>query len=94
MTPAVLQSWFDLFITVAAAVGLVLTVIRWADRKLEKRIVKEIQESTKQIATDSNGGQSLNDLHKKVDSLAEDMLVLKRAVIRLEDDVEGLMEDE
>lgn len=94
MNPDDLQSWFDLFLAVSAALAVLLAVFRWADRKLEQRIVSELKAATYQIRTDGNGGQSLKDLHLKVDALAVDLTVLKRTVVRLEDDVEGLLEDE
>lgn len=89
--------FIQIFLGVSAAIVVVGGFVRWADNKLEARIVKEIQDSTKQIQPDTNGGQSLRDLHRKIDSLIRDVGLLKSAVLRLEgevrtleDDVEGL----
>lgn len=93
MTAESINQWFDLFLAVAAAVVVVGGLFRWLNRKLEARIIQEIHESTRQVRTNANGGQSLNDLHAKVDGLCSDVALLKNAVVRLEDDVEGLLEE-
>ena len=92
MTVLELQMWIGLFLSIAAAVTVVYGLLRWFDRKLESRIVKEIQDATYQINPTANGGLSLRDLHKKVDLIADEIFILRRAVIQLEDDVEHLGE--
>jgi hypothetical protein len=67
--------------------------LRWFDRKLESRIVKEIRDATYQIQPSTNGGSSLSDLHKKIDRICEDLNILKIAVVQLENDVSHLEED-
>lgn len=84
------NAWFDLVLAVLAVLAVVLGVLRWANRAFEKRIVEEIRAATYQIQPNSNGGKSLSDLHVKVDQLADDVLLLKRAVIQIEDDIEDL----
>lgn len=91
MTAQEIGQWFDLFLAVASAVVVVGGLFRWLNRKLEIRIIQEIHEATKQVRTNANGGQSLNDLHKKVDALCDDVALLKSAVVQLEDEVEGLL---
>lgn len=83
----------QIFLGMSAAIGVVAGFMRWADRKLEARIVKEIKESTYQIQPTSNGGASLKDLHNKVDAIRVDVGVLKTAVLRLETEVRTLEED-
>jgi hypothetical protein len=83
----------QLFLAVAAAIVVVVGFLRWADNKLESRIVKEIRESTHQIQPGTNGGASLTDLHKKVDGLVKDVGLLKTSVLRLEGEVRLLEED-
>lgn len=53
-------------------------------------IKSKIREYTYQIQPTANGGRSLADLHKKLDGLCEDIRVLKKAVVQLEDDIEEL----
>lgn len=84
------NAWFDLVLAVLAVLAVVLGVLRWANRAFEKRIVEEIRAATYQIQPNSNGGKSLSDLHMKVDQLADDVLILKRAVIQIEDDIEDM----
>lgn len=84
------NAWFDLVLAVVAVLAVVLGVLRWANRAFEKRIVEEIRAATYQIQPNSNGGKSLSDLHMKVDQLADDVLILKRAVIQIEDDIEDM----
>ena len=84
------NAWLDLVLATAAVVAVVLGVLRWVNRAFEKRIVEEIRAATYQIQPNSNGGKSLVDLHKKVDHLADEVLILKRAVIQIEDDIEDM----
>lgn len=88
-----LNPWLDLVLAVGAIVVMLAGLYRWANRSLERRIVAEIKEATYQIQPNSNGGKSLADLHKKIDALVTDVELLKSAVLRLEDEVEGLMDD-
>jgi outer membrane murein-binding lipoprotein Lpp len=50
----------------------------------------KIKAATYQIQPNSNGGKSLSDLHKKVDALSTDVLLLKSAVLQIEEDIEEL----
>lgn len=84
------NAWFDLVLAVAAVVAIVLGVVRWVNRAFEKRIVEEIRAATYQIQPNSNGGKSLADLHKKVDTLSDDVALLKKAVVQIEDDIEDM----
>jgi hypothetical protein len=93
LQPQDVQLALNIFIALAAAIGIVLSAMRWADRKLEKRIVTEIQQSTRQIQPTTNGGASLRDLHNKMDTLIVDVKLLKTSVVGLEDNVQRL-EDE
>jgi hypothetical protein len=83
----------QIFLAVAAAIVVIGGFMRWADGKLESRIVKEIKDSTHQIQPGTNGGASLSDLHKKIDGLIRDVGVLKTSVLRLEGEVRTLEED-
>lgn len=93
MQPQDFYLMVQIFLGVAAAIVVVTTFIRWADKKLENRIIKEIKDSTEQIQPSTNGGQSLRDLHKKIDSLMRDVGLLKTSVLRLEGEVRVLEED-
>ena len=83
----------QIFLGVCAAIVVMSGFFRWANRTLEARIIKEIQESTYQIQPSSNGGHSLSDLHSKVDSLMRDTGVLKTSMLRMETKVAFLEED-
>jgi polyhydroxyalkanoate synthesis regulator phasin len=83
----------QIFLGVSAAIVVVGGFVRWADNKLESRIVKEIKEATQQIQPNANGGQSLRDLHNKLDSLMRDVSLLKTSVLRLEGEIRTLEED-
>lgn len=93
MQPQDFYLLLQIFLGVSAAIVVIGGFMRWADRKLESRIVKEIRESTYQIQPNTNGGASLTDLHKKVDALMRDVNVLKTSVLRLEGEVRLLEED-
>jgi len=83
----------QIFLAVSASIVVVTGFFRWANKKLEVRIVKEIKDSTYQIQPRTNGGFSLTDLHIKMDGVVRDIGVLKSAVLRLESDVALLEED-
>lgn len=93
MQPQEFYLILQIFLAVAAAIMVVAGLFRWADRKLEGRIVKEIRDSTYQIQPNSNGGASLKDLHNKVDGIVTDVRILKSSIVRLESKVEILEDD-
>jgi hypothetical protein len=93
VTVVEMQMWIGLFLSIAAAVTVLYGLLRWFDGKLEKRIVEEIRDATYQIQPSTNGGNSLADLHKKVDSICQDISLLKTAVVQLENDVSHIEED-
>ena len=72
-----------LVLTSLTIVGILLGSLGWW-------INQKIKEATYQIQPNSNGGKSLNDLHKKVDALVDDVKMLKRSVVHLEDEMEDL----
>lgn len=72
-----------LVLTSLTIVGILLGALGWW-------INTKIKEATYQIQPGTNGGKSLSDLHKKVDSLTDDVKILKKSVIQLEDDMEDL----
>lgn len=72
-----------LVLTCLTIVGVLLASLGWW-------INQKIKEATYQIQPNSNGGKSLNDLHKKVDALVDDVKMLKKSVVHLEDEMEDL----
>ena len=72
-----------LVLTSLTIVGILLGSLGWW-------INQKIKEATYQIQPNSNGGKSLNDLHKKVDSVIDDVRMLKKSVVHLEDEMEDL----
>jgi hypothetical protein len=85
--------FIQIFLGVSAAIVIIGGFMRWADRQLEARIVKEIKDSTYQIQPNTNGGASLSDLHKKIDGLITDVAILKSSILRLEGELRSLEED-
>lgn len=74
-----------LVLTSLTIVGILLGGLGWW-------INQKIKEATYQIQPNTNGGRSLSDLHKKVDSVIDDVKILKKSVIQLEDDMEDMRE--
>lgn len=72
-----------LVLTSLTIVGILLGSLGWW-------INQKIKEATYQIQPNSNGGKSLNDLHNKVDALVDDVKMLKKSVVYLEDEMEDL----
>ncbi len=93
MQPTDFYLGIQIFLAVAAAIVVVGGFMRWANQQLERRIVKEIKDSTHQIQPGTNGGASLSDLHSKIDCLLKDVGMLKSSVLRLENEVRSLEDD-
>lgn len=74
-----------LVLTCLTIVGVLLGSLGWW-------INQKIKEATYQIQPNSNGGRSLADLHHKFDAMANDVKLLKKAVVQLEDDMEEMRE--
>ena len=72
-----------LVLTCLTIVGVLLGSLGWW-------INQKIKEATYQIQPNTNGGKSLSDLHKKVDSVIDDVRMLKKSVVHLEDEMEDL----
>jgi len=72
-----------LVLTCLTIVGILLASLGWW-------INQKIKEATYQIQPDTNGGRSLSDLHHKVDSVIEEVKMLKSSVVNLEDEMEDL----
>jgi hypothetical protein len=66
-----LHDWLDVALAFAAVATVFIAVSRWSNHRLERKIVATIVASTAQIKTDTNGGQSLNDVNLKVNELQE-----------------------
>lgn len=80
MTPNEIVS---LILGVLGIVSVLLAGLGWW-------IKNKIREFTYQIQPNANGGRSLADLHKKLDVISDDVTLLKKAVVQLEDDMEEL----
>lgn len=93
MQPSEFYLFIQIFLGVSAAIVVVGGFVRWADNKLEARIIKEIKDATYQIQPNTNGGASLRDLHKKIDALMRDVGLLKTSVLRLEGEVRIIEDD-
>lgn len=65
-----IQVYSTLFIALCTSAVFVIGAGRWLSKRLEARIVDVIVDSTSQIKTDANGGQSLNDVSHAVKELA------------------------
>jgi hypothetical protein len=65
----VLHDWLDILIAVTVLGGVVLAIGRYYNKRLERKIIDTLIASTKQIKTDANGGQSLNDVNVHVNEL-------------------------
>lgn len=74
-----------LVLTCLTIVGVLLGSLGWW-------INQKIKEATYQIQPNTNGGKSLTDLHNKFDAMADDVKLLKKAVVQLEDDMEEIRE--
>lgn len=72
-----------LVVGILTAVTILLGALGWF-------VKAKIREFTQPIQPTANGGRSLADLHLKVDALAVDMGLLKKAVLDIEDELEDM----
>jgi hypothetical protein len=75
-----------MIVGIITIIGALLAALGWW-------VGQKIKDATYQIQPNTNGGRSLSDLHKKVDSVCLDVAMIKSAVIQLEDDMEKLEHD-
>ena len=80
MSPTEISS---LVLSVLTIVGILMGALGWW-------INTKIKAATYQIQPNSNGGKSLADLHRKIDMLSVDVVLLKAAVLQIEEDIEEL----
>lgn len=92
--------YLEFFLTVAAVIGVIVGVIRYGNKRLEKKISEEIKEATKPIHPKSNGGRSLGDLHDKVSYLQEcvndmssDIKKIKQEQVVMKEEIEEVEQD-
>jgi len=74
-------------IAIAGAVVAVGRVI------IVKPIIRLIDERTKQIQPEANGGKSLSDLHDKMDSLSTRLSRVERELLRIDEELEDFVSD-
>jgi hypothetical protein len=74
--PAPITAWLALFLAITGVITVVATFFARAARARERiatekrdEMIELIKETTKQIQPGANGGQSLTDLHNKVDRI-------------------------
>lgn len=71
MSVSDLTGWVGLFLAFSAAITVLIATGKWLGKRVEQRIVEVIVDSTSQIKTDANGGQSLNDVARGLKALTE-----------------------
>ena len=69
VTPDFITEIEDFGKVLAVAAALVSAITAAVRQWVFKPLRSEIKEATRQVATNANGGQSLNDLHKRVDEI-------------------------
>lgn len=95
------STYLELFLAFSGVVAALAAFVRWGQKGLERKILDQIQESTRPIHPNANGGRSLNDLHLKLDRFIDyqmavnekrdrDIGLLKQAVVDLENETEGI----
>ena len=85
--------YLEFFLTVAAVIAVILGVIRYGNKKLEQKISSEIQEATRPIHPESNGGRSLGDLHDKVNRLQECVTEMSSDIKKIKTEQRIMKED-
>lgn len=74
---------------VVAVAGALVAIGRWM---IVKPLVRLIDERTRQIQPDTNGGRSLSDLHAKIDVLGVRLSRVERELLRIDEELEDLHE--
>lgn len=72
-----------------AVAGALVAIGRWM---IVKPLVRLIDERTRQIQPDTNGGRSLSDLHAKIDVLGVRLSRVERELLRIDEELEDLHE--
>ena len=74
---------------VLALAGAFIGVGRWL---IVRPLVRLIDERTRQIQPDTNGGKSLTDLHVKMDAIGVRLSRVERELLRIDEELEDLHE--
>jgi len=67
--PSPLTAWFAMIATFLAAAGGIVAAVKKINDNFEDRVTALVREVTIPIQPGSNGGESLSDLHAKIDDL-------------------------
>lgn len=67
--PSPLTAWFAMIATFLAAAGGIVAAVKKINDNFEDRVTMLVREVTIPIQPGSNGGESLSDLHLKIDDL-------------------------
>ena len=92
MNPTSYTPWLEFILAILAVAGAVIAIVRKTMDGLEHRINGQIEEYTKQIRTDANGGQSLMDLHKKMDEAIGLVTHVTASHLRMEGQITDLQD--
>jgi hypothetical protein len=63
-----------------AVTSLIVTFVRWSNRKLGERIMDALIEATYPISPTANGGNSLPDVARKCEVIEKDLAAIKGQV--------------
>jgi F0F1-type ATP synthase membrane subunit b/b' len=66
MLEQILVSWSQIVIAVGVLIGALITVFKFF---VMRPLIHLIDDRTKQIQPDANGGKSLADVHKRIDNI-------------------------
>lgn len=73
-----------------ALAGALMAIGRWL---IVRPLVRLIDERTKQIQPEANGGKSLSDLHAKVDGLSVRLSRVEREMLRIDEELDEIVSD-
>lgn len=91
-TPDWISITRDLGIVLAVIVAFVTSVIAVGKVLVLRPLERLIDEKTRPIQPYTNGGKSLADVHLKLDELGVRVIRIERELVRLDEEIEDLVE--
>ena len=91
-TPDWIQMVQDAAVVLAFLTALVGAVIAIGRYLILRPLTRLIDERTKPIQPETNGGKSLSDVHRKLDDMADRICRIESEIVRIDEELEHIVE--
>jgi hypothetical protein len=93
VTPDWVKAVQDSAVVLGFLIALIGGLVAVGRVMIVKPLKRLIEESTRQIQPEANGGKSLADLHVKVDGLGTRLSRVERELLRIDEELDEIVSD-